>query len=191
MAPTVCCRNRRLDFAGWNPREAWVASRRTVAGSLRRPCRAGGAVRRPVVAAFGQARPRGWRGSMASLRCACRGRPVRVCADVAAPGAAAAPATRRVTGTCRVVTRRSRVRVPRFWRRAPCLWCELGPLGPTLPLRSELAGSGADYGRRWVMRANVCVNAGKERAPAMARQAKRPAIAGARATVAGRSGGCG
>ena len=42
VARTVCCRNRRLDFAGWNPREVWVASCRTVAGALRGPCGPGG-----------------------------------------------------------------------------------------------------------------------------------------------------
>ena len=42
---------------------------------------------------------------------------VALCADVAAPEAAVAPGTLRVTCTCRVVTRRSRARVPRFWRR--------------------------------------------------------------------------
>jgi len=45
-------------------------------------------------------------------------------------------------GTCRVFTRRSRVRVPRFWRRRAAPLLKLGPWGPTLPLRSELAGSG-------------------------------------------------
>ena len=42
---------------------------------------------------------------------------VTLCADVAALEAAVAPGTFRVTCTCRVFTRRSRVRVPRFRRR--------------------------------------------------------------------------
>ena len=81
-------------------------------------------------------------------------------------------------GTCRVFTRRSRVRVPRLWRRCAVPLVKLGPFGPTVPLRSELAGSGWNYGPRRVMRANVCVNAWRARGPAMAGQAKRPAIAG-------------
>ena len=62
-----------------NPREAWVASCRTVAGSLRCPCGFGEPCGRPVVAAFGQARPRGRRGIgfRASRRCTGRVSPVR------------------------------------------------------------------------------------------------------------------
>ena len=74
---------------------------------------------------------------------------------------------------------------------APCLWCELGPVGPTLPLRSELAGSGADYGRRRVMRANVCVTAGRRRAPAMSGGAEHPDMAGGALNGGGQSGDCG
>ena len=171
----------RLDFAGSEPaggvggllphcrrRAAW-------------PWRAGEPCGRPVVAAFGQARPRGRRGiGLGPVGVALAGGSLRVarCADVAAPEATVAPDTLRVTVTCRVFTRRSRVRVPRFWRRCAVPLVKLGPCGPTLPLRSELAGSGWNYGRRRVMRANVCVNAWRARGPAMAGQAKRPAIAG-------------
>ena len=140
-----------------------------------------GAVRRPVVAAFGQARPRGRRGiGLGPVGVALAGGSLRLarCAGVAAPEAVVAPDTLRVTGTCRVFTRRSRVRVPRFWRRCAVPLVKLGPFGPTVPLRSELAGSGWNYGGRRVMRANVCVNGWRARGPAMAGQAKRPAIAG-------------
>ena len=90
----------RGDFAGVNPREAWVASRRTVAGSLRCPCGIGEPCGRPVVAAFGQARPRGRRGiGLGPVGVAPAGGSLRVVlrADVAAPEAAVAPGTLRVT----------------------------------------------------------------------------------------------
>ena len=41
VARMVCCRNRRLDFAGWDPREAWVASCRTCRRLAAWPLRAG------------------------------------------------------------------------------------------------------------------------------------------------------
>ena len=164
LARTVCCRNRRLDFAGWDPREAWSASCRTVAGSLRCPLRAGEPCGRPVVAALGRARPRGRRGlgqsALRSPEVVSGWRAARMSPRRRPPSP---PGTLRVTGPCRVFTRRSRVRVPRFWRRCAVPLVKLGPLGPTLPLRSELAGSGWNYGRRRVMRANVCVNAGGAR----------------------------
>ena len=174
----------RRDFAGVDPREAWVASCRTVAGSLRCPCGIGEPCGRPVVAAFGQARPRGQLGNrVGPVGVALAGGSLQVtlCADVAAPEAAVAPGTLRVTCTCRVFTRRSRVRVPRFRRRCAASLVKLGPCGPTLPLRSELAGSGWNYGRRRVMRANVCVNGWRARAPAMSAGAQHPRHSGVRA----------
>ena len=157
---------------GWPP--AALSQARCVALAGR------GAVRRPVVAAFGQARPRGRRGigyGQPALRSPGVSRLARY-ADVSAAEAAGAPDTLGVTDICRVFTRRSRVRVPRLWRRCAVPLVKLGPFGPTVPLRSELAGSGRNYGPRRVMRANVCVNAWRARGPAMAGQAKRPAIAG-------------
>ena len=110
----------RRDFAGVNPREAWVASCRTVAGSLRCPCGIGEPCGRPMVAAFGQARPRGQRGigyGQSALRSP-EGRPGSRSARMSPRRRPPSPPVRFVShGTCRVFTRRSRVRVPRFRRR--------------------------------------------------------------------------
>ena len=170
----------RRDFAGSEPAGGVVG----LLPHCRRIAAFGEPCGRPVVAAFGRARPRGQRGiGLRPVGVALAGGSLQVtlCTDVAAPEATVAPGTLRVTCTCRVFTRRSRVRVPRFRRRCAASLVKLGPCGPTLPLRSELAGSAADYGRHRVMRANVCVNGWRARAPAMAGQAKRPAIAGASA----------
>ena len=157
----------RVDFAGWHPREAWSASCRNVAGSLRCPCGTWGPCGRPVVAAFGQARPRGQGGNrfMAGRRSRSRRRvsPVRALRGCRRAGGRRPPVTPRATCTCRVFTRRSRVRVPRFRRRCAASLVWLRPCGPTLPLRSELAGSGRNYGRRPVVRANACVNGWRAR----------------------------
>ena len=55
-------------------------------------------------------------------------------------------------GTCRVFTRRSRVRVPRSGRRCAASLMKLGPVGPTSPLRSELAGK---WRRLWATPGNA------------------------------------
>ena len=84
----------------WDPREAWMASCRTVAGLLRCPCGTGEPCGRPVVAAFGQARPRGRRGiGLGPVGVALAGGSLQgaLCAGVAAPEAAVAPGTLRVT----------------------------------------------------------------------------------------------
>ena len=83
----------------WSPREAWVASYRTVAGSLRCPCGTGEPCGRPVVACRRSARPRGQRGiGLWPVGVALAGGSLRfaLCADVAAPEAAVAPGTLRV-----------------------------------------------------------------------------------------------
>ena len=82
-----------------NPREAWVASCRTVAGSLRLPLRDRGAVRSPRGSCLRSARPRGRRGiGLGPVGVALAGGSLRfaLCADVAAPEAAVAPGTLRV-----------------------------------------------------------------------------------------------
>ena len=116
---------------------------------------------------------------MASRRCARRRvAPVRAPRGCRRAGGRRRPRYASCHSHCRVFTRRSRVRVLRLWRRCAVPLVKLGPVGPTLPLRSELAGSGWDYGRRRVMRANVCVNGWRAGGTAMAGQPKRPAIAG-------------
>ena len=109
----------RLDFAGVDPREAWVASCRTVAGSLRCPCGIGEPCGRPVVAAFGQARPRGRRGiGLGPVGVVLAGVPGWRFARMSPRRRSPSPPVRFVShGTCRVFTRRRRVRVPRFRRR--------------------------------------------------------------------------
>ncbi len=89
---------------GWPP--AALSQRRCVALAGR------GAVRRPVVAAFGRARPRGRRGIRvwpASVALA-GGVPVGALRGCLRGGGRWCPGTLRVTCTCRVFTRRSRVR---------------------------------------------------------------------------------
>ena len=165
VARTVCCRNRRLDFAGWNPREVWVASCRTVAGALRGPCGAAGcaAPRGSCLRSGTSPWPAGNRVWPASVALA-GGVPVGALRGCLRGGGRWCPPVRfRVTCTCRVVTRRSRVRVPRLWRRCAVPLVKPGPFGPTVPLRSELAGSGRNHGGRRVMRANVCVNGWRAR----------------------------
>ena len=105
----------RRDFAGSDPREAWSASCRTVAGSLRSGSRAVAPWWLPSVGTSPW--PTGNR-FRASRRCACRRvAPGRACADVAARRPPSPPVRFVSHGTCRVFTRRSRVRVPRFRRR--------------------------------------------------------------------------
>ena len=92
--PTVCCRDRpaRLRGLGTRRRRGWPS-----AALLQDRC-VRGAVRSPRGGCLRSARPRGQRGTgMASRRCAGRVSPVRACADVAAPEAAVAPGTLRVT----------------------------------------------------------------------------------------------
>ncbi len=161
------------------------------------PLRAWGPCVRPGVACLRSGTspwPAGNR-SMASRRCACR----RV-----APGS-------RLRG-CRRAGGRRRPRhafvshALAAWSRAgaaygcpgsgvgaPCLWCELGPVGPTVPLRSSGLGGGRDYRRirrRLATRAGWC---GRKlrgrlgvRAPAMSGGAEHPHIAGARAMPSSR-----
>ena len=101
-----------------NPREAWVASCRTVAGSLRCPC-GPGAVRSPRGSCLRSARPRGRRGiGLGPVGVALAGCPRFALARMSPRRRPPSPPVRFVShGTCRVFTRRSRVRVPRFRRR--------------------------------------------------------------------------
>ena len=108
----------RLDFAGvtrgrrgWPP--AALSQDRCVALAGREPCS------RSVVAAFGQARPRGRRGiGLGPVGVALAGSPRFTLARMSPRRRPPSPPVRFVShGTCRVFTRRSRVRVPRFRRR--------------------------------------------------------------------------
>ena len=116
----------RRDFAGVNPREAWVASCRTVAESLRCPCGiAGEPCGRPVVAAFGQARPRGRWGigyGQSALRSSEGRSGSRSARIVAAPEAAVAP-VRFVSHALATSSRAGAAYgCPGSGVGAPCLW---------------------------------------------------------------------
>ena len=109
----------RLDFAGSEPAGGvggLLPHCRRIAAL---PLRDRGAVRSPrsSLPSVGTSPWPNGESGMASRRCAGRVSPVRACANVAAPEAASLPVRLVSHGTCRVFTRRSRVRVPRFRRR--------------------------------------------------------------------------
>ena len=175
VARTVCCRDRPARLRGRDPREAWVASCRTVAGSLRCPCGIGEPCGRPVGAAFGQARPRGRRGiGLGPVGVALAGGSLRVarCADIAAPEAAVAP------GTLRVTWHLPRLHAPEPRTGAPVQASVRRFSGvartvvPTSPLRSELAGKWSEL---WATAGN-------------ARKCVRGRLESARARYVGRCG---
>ncbi len=123
----------RLDFAGvtrgrrgWPP--AALSQDRCVRGAVRSPR---GSCRR-------SARPRGRRGiGLWPVGVALAGCPRFALARMSPRGRPPSPPVRFVShGTCRVFTRRSRVRVPRFWRR-----CAASPMR-TRTGRSNVAARG-------------------------------------------------
>ena len=143
---------------------AALSQDRCVALAGREPCG------RPVVAAFGQARPRGRRGiGLWPVGVARAGGSPRfaLCADVAAPEAAVAPGTLRVAWHLPRGHAPEPVRVPRFRRRCAASLVWLGPVGRTSPLRTELAGRWAGL---WTTPGNArkCVRERLESAPSLA-----------------------
>ena len=138
VAQTVCCRDRPARLRGRDPPEAWVASCRTVAGSLRCPCGTGEPCGRPVVAAFGRQVPvANGESGMASRRCASRVSPVRALRGCLRAGGRRRPRY----ASChmhlpRLHAPEPRTR-PRFRRRCASPLVQLGPVGPTLPLAVE------------------------------------------------------
>ena len=141
----------RLDFAGWEP-AGGDASCRTVAGSLRCPCGPGGRAVAPLWLPSVRHVPVARRESVygqSALRLP-EGRPGFAPARMSPRRGPPSPPVRfRVTCTCRVFTRRGRVRVPRFRRRCAVPLVRTRTGRSNVPLGSSGLGSGRDYrGRR-------------------------------------------
>ena len=159
----------RLDFAGSEPAGGM--------GGLLPHCRRIAAFRgpcgRPVVAAVGRHVPRGQEGiGLGPAGVALAGCPrFARCADVAAPEAAVAPVRFVSHGTCRVFTRRSRVRVPRFRRRCAASLMRTRTGRPNVAARDGaglvsgriIGQSGGVWQRLGGGAAGNCVNAGSAR----------------------------